>query len=312
MVSRIRARSQLAALALGSIVLLLPAQVLGADERDPAAAEALFEQGRALLTKGLVAEACPKLEASLKLDRGIGTMLYLADCWEREGRTASAWAQFREAADLAAQSSDSREKVARERAERIEPSLSTLAISVTAPAPSLVVERDGHPVASGVFGAALPIDPGEYVVTAVAPGYQKWTSKVRVAPNGAHSLVSVPSLEPLPPINTAPIRTTRTWQRVLGLGVAGVGLGGIAVGSAFGLSAIAKTNRADSHCPPEGCDAEGLAVGDTANQHATISTIMFAAGAVLLAGGAVLFFTATHTSDAPAATLANLRPGFVF
>src|SRR5688572_1623106 len=87
------------------------------EANDKAAAEVLFEQGRALLLEGKVDQACPKLSESLRLDRGIGTMLFLAECWQRMGKTASAWAQFREAEIVAGQEKDAREKVAHERAE---------------------------------------------------------------------------------------------------------------------------------------------------------------------------------------------------
>src|SRR6185437_15434982 len=67
---------------------------------DKAAAEALFDAAKKLYADKKYAEACTRFDASEKLDRGIGTLLYLADCYEHVGRTASAWATFREAESL--------------------------------------------------------------------------------------------------------------------------------------------------------------------------------------------------------------------
>ena len=63
-----------------------------AQERDPAAAQALFDQGRDLMRQNKHAEACPKLAESNRLDPAIGTLFHLADCYEQSGRVASAWA----------------------------------------------------------------------------------------------------------------------------------------------------------------------------------------------------------------------------
>src|SRR5262245_66532784 len=68
---------------------------------DKAAAEALFDQGRAAMQEGDFAKACGLLERSQHIDPGVGTLLYLAECYEKSGKTASAWATFREAADAA-------------------------------------------------------------------------------------------------------------------------------------------------------------------------------------------------------------------
>jgi thioredoxin-like negative regulator of GroEL len=98
-----------------------------------AAAEALFNQGRDLMTAGKFVEACPKFEASQQLDPGLGTMLNLAECYEKTGRTASAWAEYREAIPLArAAGSKARQDLAVERAKALEERLSTLTIRAIA------------------------------------------------------------------------------------------------------------------------------------------------------------------------------------
>src|SRR4051794_40657418 len=48
---------------------------------DKVAAEALFDEGKLLAKAGKYSEACPKFAESLRLDTGIGIMLFLADCY---------------------------------------------------------------------------------------------------------------------------------------------------------------------------------------------------------------------------------------
>src|SRR3954447_10405599 len=62
--------------ALGTWLLLQCADA----RADPAAAEALFREGRTLLGKGELGAACEKLEASNTLEASAGTLLNLATC----------------------------------------------------------------------------------------------------------------------------------------------------------------------------------------------------------------------------------------
>ena len=63
-----------------------------ATANDKAAAQRLYEHGYMLMEEGKVAEGCTELEKSQSIESSIGTMMYLAFCYEQLGRTASAWA----------------------------------------------------------------------------------------------------------------------------------------------------------------------------------------------------------------------------
>src|SRR5580693_3553404 len=68
---------------------------------DAARADASFNEAMQLRSAGRDLEACPKFAESQRLAPGVGVTLYLADCYERTGRTASAWQEFRAGEKLA-------------------------------------------------------------------------------------------------------------------------------------------------------------------------------------------------------------------
>src|ERR1700678_3583891 len=102
--TRILGRSAVAV----ALSVLASGTAWGQSASGAAAAEALFDEGKALMAAGNYASACPKFAESNRLDEGIGTSLWLADCFEKNGQTASAWAEFRAAAALAVKASDPR------------------------------------------------------------------------------------------------------------------------------------------------------------------------------------------------------------
>ena len=126
------------------------------------------------------ADACPKFAESLRRAAGIGTMLGLADCFEKNGQTASAWAEFREAASAASRKGDKREGLARENATRLEPLLTKILVRVPPDADvrGLAVKRDGVELARALWEEAVPVDPGVHAVLASAPGWKDWQTTV--------------------------------------------------------------------------------------------------------------------------------------
>jgi serine/threonine-protein kinase len=304
---------------------------------DKAAAEALFDQGVRLMKQNSFAEACPKLEESERIDPAVGTLLYLGECFERVGRTASAWASFREAASLATNSSQpDRARVAMARAQELEPKLSRLSIELSPEVSRIegvVVKRGNQRIEASVYGVPLPVDPAEYRVEVTAPGYEPWSTSVKVEAGGNASvrvpaLVKAPeSAKPLtagpttgapsqadvqaPPAVKPPAHSGLSTQQTLGIVLGGVGLVGIGIGSYFGVRAISKNSDAEQHCPRGALcnDQEGEDLTNKAQSAARASNIAFAIGGGLVAAGAIVYLTGGKKHDDRVALVPVLGPG---
>jgi serine/threonine-protein kinase len=297
------------------------------DASGKAAAEALFDSGVQLMKAGRFAEACPKLETSQRVDPAVGTLLYLAECYERLGRTASAWATFREAESLARGANQTdRARTAGSRAQRLESELSYLTVSVSPEArvEGLVVRRGGAVVLPDLYGLAAPIDPGVIEIEATAPGHRRHTAQVKVAARGKE-VVMVPRLEPEPGTEAPPVApvvagasTQPTTEptapssetplkdepaksgpdHTLAFIVGGVGLVGIGVGSYFGVRAFSKNSEADDYCNDQNiCQKQGMDLSQEAENAALVSNIGFVVGGAALATSLVLFFTASDGEE---------------
>jgi tetratricopeptide (TPR) repeat protein len=292
------------------------------DASGKAAAEALFESGVQLMKSGRFNEACPKLETSQRIDPGVGTLLYLAECYEKLGRTASAWATFREAESLArAQNQADRARTAQTRAQKLEPELSYLTVNVPPESrvEGLVIRRGTVNVLPDLYGVAAPVDPGTIEIEAGAAGYRRFTTQVKIGPR-AKEVVTLPKLEADPTAEAPPVAPVAAGaaasppasepateppppsdaaaqskkDHTLAFIVGGVGIVGIGVGSYFGLRAMSKNEDSEAFCNEDNVcdDPQALELTEEAKDAALISTIGFAAGGAALAAGIVLFVAA--------------------
>lgn len=161
--------------------LLLVATNAHADE---ATATAAYKQAEDLAKQGKLVEACPLYEASYHADPKLGALLHAADCQEKVGHTATAWAEFTDAIELATKLADPRVDVARKRAAALEPKLSKLHLAPPKQLiPGLAVKRDGADI-TVLVGTDIPLDPGDHTIEASAPGYQDWTKTVSISTPG--------------------------------------------------------------------------------------------------------------------------------
>ncbi len=188
--------------------LIVVARPLFAQTSEPqaqAAARALFNEARDFLKSGRYREACTKLEGAKSLYTSAGILLNLGDCYEKIGRTASAWTEFGEANTVAQRTSRQEEALeARRRQSLLDGRLSRLVIRVAGETRGLIVRRDGEELPKAAWGAGMPVDPGAHQISAAAPGYESWTISITVTDTGQSVAVDVPELTAVPaPAETA-------------------------------------------------------------------------------------------------------------
>jgi hypothetical protein len=292
--------------------LLAPAMAFAQSADNSAAVEALFTEGKRLEGEGRFAQACPKFLASYNLEHRVGTLLNLADCYEKSAQLASAWARFVEARTLALRGSQpERAQYAGDHAAALAPKLSKLTIAVTNPAPGLVVKVDGQPVDAAAFGVAVPMDAGKHILEATAPDHVAFTGEITVGGNAEQKTTTVPELAAAPKVAPLP-ETPRVEEshrlggrKIAALAIAGAGVVSIGIGALFGATALGKNSDSSPYCDVGGvknnCWGPGVGDRNDAVRDATLSTVFLGAGAAVVVGGAVLFFTAP--SSAPSASV---------
>lgn len=248
---------------------------------------------------------CETLEANLLRDPEPNVRMELAECYAQLGRSASAWAQYREAAVAArdVQAADL-ERTARTRAKALESELSYVTVN-TWKGQEVMVTQDGWPIDATVLGTAIPLDPGWHVIAASAAGKRGWSKRIELGSHGDHVKVSVPvlpddvnlvaELSARPP-SVAPVASASdnsSVQRTLALVAGAVGIAGVATGTLFGVKAASDWSDTKSQCRAfPYCGEDGARLAKQAKASALISTIGFAAGIAGLSGGALLWFTA--------------------
>ncbi|MFO0759670.1 MAG: hypothetical protein U0359_24490 [Byssovorax sp.] len=200
----------------------------------------------------------------------------------------------------------------------------------------LILKRDQVEVSRHQIEMPIPMDPGTHTISAEAKGKKRWsetvdvkegaTTTVRVppledegapstpppAPRPAPTLTTVPSAGP-PMNNPPPARSTMPTPvpapaerqagsslKTAGFIVGAAGIAGLGVG--FGLGGLAMTKNDASNesgrCNElNQCTQEGKELRNESLQAATVSTVGFVAGGVLLAGGVVMILVAPSSQN---------------
>lgn len=290
-----------------------------------AAAQILFDEAKALMERGLYVQACEKLEESDRLDPALGTLFNLADCYERVGKTASAWSLFLQASAAAtARGRLGAARIASERAEKLAAVVPRLTIRVTGSesTPGLIVKHGQVVLSLAQWDVPIPVDPGSHEITATAPGRVPWFARVLVNPGEQTAELRVPVLQaeqtakddilnaasaplvrrpsaprtPSEPqlLSSAPPRASTVPPPLVhalgGGGVAGIGVGLV-------LGALAKSQYDAANCAGNVCSKAGGEERDSAYLKANVATVLCGVGAAALATAVTLWVLLPEPGD---------------
>jgi len=278
--------------------------------RDPAAAEVLFRAGRQLLLEARLEEAYSKFEESYRLDPTAGALFNSGECRFTQGKTASAWALYQQAATLAdVQGKPDLMDLAATRANQLQADLSYLTVHVASAVPGLEVMRDGALVGRAQFDVSLPVDPGRHSITLRAPGYEPVELAVIVGEKHDRQTINLPKLKekplalgppatlPTPIVITIGAKGIETkpspWPWVLG----GVGAASLLVGTVSGVLAINENHQMAQDCPARlNCVNNVLLAQGRRDNEAKIAWIGIPVG-IAAVGGAATWLLLSHKPD---------------
>ncbi|XYI02749.1 hypothetical protein ACMHYB_24560 [Sorangium sp. So ce1128] len=302
-----------------------------------AVAESLFDRGLADMLAGRYETGCPALAESQRLDPRPGRLFTLAECEAKWGRIATAVARYNDYLALVDRMSEAeramqsaRRKLALEQRSALAPLVPRLTLSLPPGAPAGTrVQRDGMTLEQPSLGIALPVDPGEHVLTTQAPGgpvtearftIDRSESKeivLEVKPPAADEPPPAPLPAPAPSIAPLPARPPGaaanapdhgpSGRRVVTYVAGGLGVAGLIVGSATGWMALDASGVAAENCRDVSpgrarCKPAGIDAGNRAKELGLVSTVSFGAG-VALAGASALVFLLEPSPRQPAPTL---------
>jgi hypothetical protein len=220
---------------------------------------------------------------------------------------------------------------ARERAQAAldaaKPNVAYLAISVKGAPENVSVTVDGQAMSALLLDRERPTDPGEHLIEVTAPGYIKASRRLTigigerqevtlklvadpqaVAPHVATTSKTQDEVSPVKPASSTPTQQkpapqNRTEEPTSSGGntaayvLMGAGAAVLTGGAVFGYLALDKKGSLDGKCPNDTCVAGSKGTLDSANQYATVSTILVGTGAAAFALGTILYFTSGPSSS---------------
>ena len=290
-------------------------------------AETLFRDGKRLMKEGKLAEACAAFAGSERREHNLSTVLSLADCRDKNGQFASAWALFLQAESQTRSdpAKASLNTTAKTRAAALEQRLSYLTINVPdeSRVPDLVVYRDGQLVDLAEWNRAIPADGGVHEIAGKAPGHESWSTRVTLGAEHDKQAVEVPKFKSLPALavkpapraimSAPPAPSPWTRRREVAVGVAASGLAVAGVAIYFGLDARNSRDEAIATCPPASCSVAAAAgaqdLNDKARRHALYANVGFGIAGAAIAAGAVLFYLGGPAEVAVAPTMTDAGAG---
>lgn len=278
-------------------------------EDDPSTLK--FAEGSTASGKHDWARAEALFQESIRLKPSVGAYFNRGYCLEQLGRFSEAYRDYREAERLAKLRDDARAAIAHESALRMVAKVHFIEVDVPASianAPGLRVVVDGVELPQSVRQEQIVSETNTHTVTVTARDHAPWTRSD--IPDHAKVVIELgPPARSTPermPATSPASNTGMSTYRLTGIIAAGAGVATLAASGVIFLTGAStlsdlKSTR-DGRCAGSLRSSDGCFAADTkAHQYrsdlATTTTVMDIVGAVLLAGGAGVYFLAPSAHE---------------
>lgn len=276
---------------------------VSADEPDAKTqAQTLFLEGRKDLDENKWDVGCPKLRRSLELFAVANSIFSVAQCDEREGRTATALEHWERGVVLVDDPKDPRTKVGKDRIAALEPLVPRIRIIVPPESAGATILLDGTALASGVLATPLRVDPGKHLFVVRANGRQDNRKEIDIAEKERTEFVAAlgpvdtagpgptgSATVPPPPPPPPPMHP----KKLAGFVVGGIGVASLLVsgGTAIGVATM-EDDAIECNKVPD-CDAL-----KTYKQLYIANAVTFGLGVAGVGAGLYLILTAPKNAEA--------------
>ncbi|MFO7181809.1 MAG: PEGA domain-containing protein [Pseudomonadota bacterium] len=250
--------------ALGTEVPSAHAQAQVQDEQTLARARAHFQRGIELEQAGNWAEALRAFREVGQVRMTPQVRFHIALCEEQLGRLVAALGGYELAlADADSVGPDFRAEVT-DRIEKLRARIPHISIHRGSGAEAATIRLDGVTLGNTSIGVQVPLDPGPHVVSAEAPGYERFEATVTLD-EGASESISV-ALRPLPeppPGYVAGPYLEPSGPPVAAYVIGGVGVASLVTSGVFFLLRENALEELEAACPGGTCPSDNSKLRDT-------------------------------------------------
>jgi len=254
-------------------------------------ADQLFTDGRELVKKEDYKGACEKFEQAIALDPAApGVMLNLGLCNEKLGKLKTSLKWYRDAQVAASSANlDDYEEAAKQRTADLVTKVPHVKIALTAAPADAQVRIDGERISPTDYNR-FDLDPGHHELEATGTGKRPFKQAFDIKPS--QQLPIAITFEEMV-TSTVTVDPGRS-RRLIAYVMAGVGVAAIAT-SGF-LAKSAQNGYEDSQDERAGT-ADPNSERGTYETKMNVATGVFIGGLAVIAGGAVLWFTAPKPEE---------------
>lgn len=282
------------------LTVCLAAQPANAQITPQEHAQELFNEGLRLMQSDHCQDAVSFFLESQNNDPAAATLANLATCYARLGKTGSAYSTYKLAARAAIlENKPELQKQTDHAASALMPQLTQLRVVPLGNGGLPNIKINGQSIDD--VRKPIPLDPGENIIEATAPGHETWRRIFSAQGGGTLLVVEVPDLstrhEPMmaqtslasasPPPDMSKKPTDLKPYAIV---AASAGLVAIGVGTALTFSALSKQNSANTYCDGRFCTRPGVDLRNQALDRAAIATWSVTFGIVSLGAAATLWF----------------------